>query len=319
MLSHIAVKAGYERKWLFAKDALDGGAVFVDLFGLAHDLVDGGGIGEGAFGVEPPLLHAKNRVAANLVRIGRKQCVVEALQLSCRSSRAAGNHASQRGVRKQAASQHYVARSGIGLHQRIHVLKIKDVAVVGHRERRPLQRLAVKLFARRTRIAILLHARMHDQLRQRHAAIEVEHALVLLVVLQSQPGLDRDGQWRALAHVAQEQLELIQVAQKARTLPLGNNRARGAAKVEIDLAVTHVGEHLRRPHKLVRVLGHQLRHHVEPLVIGGIDLFKRLTAKAVAHARRRQKRRVITIECAEALRVHATEHMPGNPLHRGQR
>ena len=83
--------------------------------------------------------------------------------------------------------------------------------------------------------------------------------------------------------------------------------------------ITHVGEHLRRPHKLVRILGHQLRHHVEPPVIGGIDLFKRLTAKAVAHARRRQKRRVITIECAKALRVHATEHMPGNPLHRGQR
>ena len=244
---------------------------------------------------------------------------MEALQFSCRGRRTAGNHASQRRVRKQAAPQHYVTRSGIGLHQRIHVLKIKDVAVVGHRERRPLQRLAVKFFARRARIAVLLHARMHDQLCQRHAAIEVKHTLVFVVAFQPQPGLDRHRQWRALAHVAQEHLVLIQIAQKARALPLGDNRARGAAKVEIDLAVTHVGEHLRRPHKLVRILGHQLRHHVEPPVIGGIDLFKRLTAKAVAHARRRQKRRVITIERTEALRMHATEHMPGNPLHRGQR
>ena len=66
-------------------------------------------------------------------------------------------------------------------------------------------------------------------------------------------------------------------------------------------------------------LGHQLRHYVKPLVIGGIDLFKRFAAKAVAYPWRRQKRRVITIECAKTLRVHATEHMPGNPLHRGQR
>ena len=244
---------------------------------------------------------------------------MEALQFSCRSSRAAGNHASQRGVRKQAAPQHYVTRSGIGLHQRIHVLKIKDVAVIGHRKRRPLQRLAVKLFARRTRIAVLLHARMHDQLCQRHAAIQIEHTLILVIAFQPQPGFYRHRQRRPLAHIAQEYLELIQVTQKARTLPLGDNRTRGASKVEIDLAVTHVGEHLRRPHKLVRVFGHQLRHHVKPLIIGGIDLFKRLAAKAVAHPWRRQKRRVITIERTETLRMHATEHMPGNPLHRGQR
>lgn len=102
-------------------------------------------------------------------------------------------------------------------------------------------------------------------------------------------------------------------------MALGDNRSRRATQVEIDLAVAHVGEHLCRPHKLVRVLGHQLRHHVEPLVIGRIDLLKRLAAKAVSHPRRRQKRRVIAIERTEALRMHATEHMPGNPLHGGQR
>ena len=244
---------------------------------------------------------------------------MEALQLSSRGSRAALNHASQRGVRKQAAPQHYVTRSGIGLHQRIHLLKIKDVAVVGHRERRPLQRLAVKLFARRTRIAVLLHARMHDQLCQRHAAIEVKHTLVFVVAFQPQPGLDRHRQRRAFAHVAQEHLELVEIAQETRTLALGDNRSRRTTQVEIDLAITHVGEHLCRPHKLVRVLGHQLRHYVEPLVIDRVDLLKRLATKAVSHPWRRQERRVIAIERTEALRVHATEHMPGNPLHRGQR
>ena len=160
---------------------------------------------------------------------------------------------------------------------------------------------------------------MHDQLRQRHSAIEVEHALVLVIAFEPQSGLDRHRQGRAFAHVAQEHLELIQVAQKARTLSFGDNRTRGAAKVEVDLAVAHIGKHLCRPHKLVRILGHQLGHHVKSLVISRVDLFKRLAAKAIAHPRRRQKRRVITIERAEALRMHATEHMPGNALHRCQR
>ena len=212
-----------------------------------------------------------------------------------------------------------MARAGIGLHQRIHILKIENVAVIGHGERRTLQRLAVKLFARRARIAVLLHARVHDQLCQRYAAIQIEHALVFVVTLQPQPGLDRYRQRRAFAHVAQEHLKFVEITQETRALALGDNRPRGATQVEIDLAIAHVGEHLCRPHKLVRVLGHQLRHYVEPLVIGRIDLLKRLAAKAVAHPRRRQKRRVIAIECAEALRMHATEHMPGNPLHRGKR
>ena len=233
--------------------------------------------------------------------------------------RAAVDHASQSGVREQAAPQHYMTCAGIGLHQRIHVLKIKNIAVVCHRKRRALQRLAIKLLARRARIAVLLHARVHNQLCQRHAAIQIEHALVFVVALQPQPGFYRHRQRRTFAHIAQEHFELVQVAQKARALALGDNRPRGATQVEIDLAIAHVGEHLCRPHKLVRVLGHQLRHHVEPLVIGRIDLLKRLAAKAVSHPRRRQKRRVIAIERTEALRMHATEHMPGNPLHGGQR
>ena len=58
-------------------------------FGLTYELVNGSRIGEGAFGVEPPLLHAKDRIAADLFRICRKQRVVEALQLSSRGSRTA--------------------------------------------------------------------------------------------------------------------------------------------------------------------------------------------------------------------------------------
>ena len=112
---------------------------------------------------------------------------------------------------------------------------------------------------------------MHDQFCQRHATVQIEYTLVFVVVLQPQPGLDRHRQRRAFAHVTQEHLELIQIAQETRTLTLGNNCSRRTTKIEVDLAIAHVGQHLRRPHKLVRVLGHKLWHHVEPLVVCGID------------------------------------------------
>ena len=73
------MEAGYGCEWLLVKDPLDGGAVFVDLFGLAYELVNGSGVGESTLGVEPPLLHTEDRVAANLFCIGRKQRVVETL------------------------------------------------------------------------------------------------------------------------------------------------------------------------------------------------------------------------------------------------
>ena len=220
--------------------------------------MNGSGVGESALGVEPPLLHTKDRVAADLFCIGRKQCVVKALQLSSRGSRTALNHASQSGVREQATPQHHMARAGIGLHQRVHILKIKNVAVVCHRKRCPLQRLAIKLFARGARIAILLYTRMHDQFCQRHATVQFEHALVFVVVLQPQPGFYRHRQRRTFAHVTQEHLELIEIVQETRALALGDNRPRGTTQVKVDFAIAHVGEHLRRPHKLVRILGHKL-------------------------------------------------------------
>ena len=83
---HLATKAGDGRKLLLAKDTVDSSTVFIDLFGLAYEFVNGRGIGEGAFGVEPPLLHAKDRVAADLFCIGRKQRVVETLQFGYRGS-----------------------------------------------------------------------------------------------------------------------------------------------------------------------------------------------------------------------------------------
>lgn len=65
---------------------------------------------EGIFGVGPPFLHAKHRVAADLFLIGAEELVVEVLELGCCGSLPAVEHARQRGVGEDAAAEHHVAR-----------------------------------------------------------------------------------------------------------------------------------------------------------------------------------------------------------------
>ncbi len=303
-------------------------------------------------------------------------------------------------------TEHHMTGPRMRLHERIHVLRAKDVAVVGHREgctrerlaiRLPArfalvaillhtrmhdefrerqaaiqledalvlgivlqaqarvghregctrERLAIRLPARFALVAILLHTRMHDEFRERQAAIQLEDALVLGIVLQTQARFDRDGQRRAVAHISQKHLELAEVAQKAGALALGNHRARRAAQVEVDLAIPQLGqlacgphelvgvlgEQLRDdvqplvvggvdlcgPHELVGVLGEQLRDDVQPLVVGGVDLLECLAAKRITHARRGEKRGVVAVESAKTLSMHATERVPRDPLHGGER
>ena len=170
-------------------------------------------------------LHAKNRIATHLVQIRREQLVMKALDPPGRSGRAATHHARQGGVCQQPAPQHYVARLRIRRAQGVIFVHAKNVAVVRHGERRAAQRLAIGLLARGSLVAVLLHARMDDELCQGQAAVQIEDLPVLPVFDESQPGFDGDGYGRALAHVLQERLQLAGVAQKARSAALRHHRS----------------------------------------------------------------------------------------------
>ena len=125
------MKAGYGRERLLRRKTRLTAARYSSTFlVLAHDLVNGSGIGEGALGVEPPPFMRKTALAANLVRIGCEQRVVK----RCSSAAvAAGPPATMRasagsGGRVPTLRGAFRDRP----HQLIHVLKIKDVTVVGH-------------------------------------------------------------------------------------------------------------------------------------------------------------------------------------------
>ena len=166
------------------------------------------------------LLHAEDRVAADLVDVCMEQLVVELSEFVRARSQAAGEHAREGRIGEQPASEHHMTGPRVRFRERIHVPRAKDVAVVGHREGRALERFAIRLPARFALVAVLLHTRMHDEFRERQGAIQLEDAPVLGVVLESKARLDRDGQGRALAHVAQERLERVRVAQEAGALAL---------------------------------------------------------------------------------------------------
>ena len=244
-----------------------------------------------------------------------EQGVVEPLELLTGRRQPAGHHAREGGVGEQAATQHHMARRREGRQQLVAVSGIEDVAVVRDGKRRRRQRGAVRLPARRPLIAVLLHARVHDELGQGKAAVDGEDARVLAVVLKAEARFDRDGQRRALADVAQERLERVRVAQQAGAPALGDDGPRGAPQVEVDLRVAHLGEQLRRPHELVGVLGEQLRDDVQPLVVRRVDLLEVLAAEGRAHAGRREERRVVSVERAEALGVDTAEHVSRDALH----
>ena len=72
-------------------------------------------------------------------------------------------------------------------------------------------------------------------------------------------------------------------------------------------------------HKLIGVFGQQLRHDIETLAVERVELLARPLAKGGAQARRRDERSVVALERAEALRMHAAEHMSRDPLHGGKR
>ena len=242
---------------------------------------------------------------------------MERTQFRHRQARAAGQHPRQGRVGEHAAPEHHMAGRRVVAHQALKVGRIKDVPVVGHRKRGALQRLAIERAARRSLVAVLLHARVHDQFRERQAAVQVQDLLILGIVRKPEPRLDGDGQRRAFADIAQEHLELVEMAQETRALALGDHGPRGTPQVQVDLGVAAIGQQPRRPHELVGVLGHELRHHVETAVVLRIDLPARTAGKIVPHARRRHKGRVVAVERAEALGMHVPKDVPGVSLHGG--
>ena len=242
---------------------------------------------------------------------------MERAQLRRRQARATGQHPRQGRIGEHAAPEHHVAGRRVVAHQALEVGHSKDVPVVGHGKGSTPQRLPVALTTRHPLIAVLLHARVHDQLRKRQAAVQVQDLLVLGIVCKPEPRLDGDEQRRALADIAQEHLELVEMAQEARAFTLGDHGPRGTPQVQVDLGVAAIGEQPRRPHELIGILGHELRHHVETAVVLRIDLPARTAGKIVPHARRRHKGRVVAVERAEALGMHVPKDVPGVSLHGG--
>ena len=244
---------------------------------------------------------------------------MEALELFSRGGRTTAQRPRERRVGEDAPAKHHMARLGIRRDKGIHVPAVEDVSVVCHGKRRAAQGLAVCPLPRDTLVAVTLDARVNDELRKRMPQVHGEDLLVFFVRHHADPRLHRNRDGRFGAHPLQKRVELLEIPQKTRAPALGHDRPRRAAQVEVDLAETHAREHLRAPYEPLRVVREHLRHHVQAPVIHRVELRHRTLAEPAAQMRGREKRRVVAVERAEALRMHRAEGVPGKPLHGGER
>ena len=113
-----------------------------------------------------------------------------------------------------------MSRLRVRRNQHLEVLRRKDVPVVGHGKRRPLERPPVELAPRLSVIEVLLNTRVNNELADSAAAKQLEELLVLDVVHDSDTRLYRDRQRRAIARVGKKRLEPDRVAQEAGALLL---------------------------------------------------------------------------------------------------
>ncbi|CAN4033315.1 Tripartite tricarboxylate transporter TctB family, partial [Dysosmobacter welbionis] len=115
-------------------------------------------------------------------------------------------------------------------------------------------------------VELLLHPGVDGEAGDGITVVNVQQPLELLRLLHPQPGLDGHRQLHGGEYLVKEPLQLLRLCQKARTLALGGDGARGTAQVQIHLRIAHVCHDLRRPQKVRCPAGHHLGHHRKPCV-----------------------------------------------------
>ena len=169
----------------------------------------------------------------------------------------------------------------------------------------------------RALVKILPHARVDGQFGDRVAVIDVQQAAELRRVAHPQPGLDRNAAAAGGKHRVQKAVEPVRIGQKACALALGGHRARGAAQVEVDLAVSHIEQRVRRPDEVRGCAGQQLGHGGHARVCLGRDVALLARGQALVCGRG-DKGHEVFVHTREIFAVRAAVDRAGHALHRGE-
>ena len=122
-------------------------------------------------------------------------------------------------------------------------------------------------------IEVLLHPGMDGQLRDGVAVVDGQDPGELVLLPEAQAGLDGDGDGEVGGKDRlKEAVQLIGLRQEAGALSFRHHSAGGAAQVQVHLGIAQVREIFRRPEEVLRPAGHELRHHEDAPVGGGIQI-----------------------------------------------
>ena len=111
-------------------------------------------------------------------------------------------------------------------------------------------------------------------------------------------------------------VQLLGIGQQARALALGGHGARRTAQVEVDLPIAPGVQLTGGPQEVLRPVGQQLGHHIQPGVVGRVDLVQLLALEGAGGVGGKKGREVF-VRRAEQGGVDLPPQITGKPLHGG--
>ena len=161
---------------------------------------------------------------------------------------------------------------------------------------------------------------MDDQLGHGVLPEHGEQRRKLFRTVHADPGLHGNPEIRhhprsAVEHIVQEVFEKRRFREEARALFLCHDGARGAAQIQVHLAVAEIIEQLRRFQEILSPVGQDLRHHRDAAVV--LRQYVPPVPLRDADVRPRGKKgRVIAVDARKNLMEGVPEHKARDAFHR---
>ena len=164
---------------------------------------------------------------------------------------------------------------------------------------------------------VALEARVHREALHRKAVVDVDETVELVLGGPAEASLHRNRDWKVRAEDLVEKADHgLGLAQKARTLALGDDCARGTAEVEVHLVVAHIGKPSRHPEEIGRAARQKLRNRMNARIGLGREL-AHLAVRELRQGRGRHERNEPVVRAREVAAENLPEDEAREALHGG--
>ena len=135
-----------------------------------------------------------------------------------------------------------------------------DIAVVAQRDPAVFQAITEGIHEHIALVKLLAHPGVNRQFPDGVAVEHLQDPRKLLRLCDTQPGFDGNGQRRLRKNRIQKAVQLIRISQHTGTLSFCHHRSGRTTDVQVHFVISPVAALSRRPEKILRHPGQQLRH-----------------------------------------------------------